>query len=618
MTPRWRAETILEVRDLHVRIASRRGIGPGRRRGVLRRAQGRRPRPGGRVRLGQEHDAARHPRRAAARGAGHLRRRSVLDGVDLVQLRGSDVNRLRGPKMAMIFQEPMSALNPVMRVGQQIAEGPQVHLGLSRARAAERALELMRRVGIPDPERRFRAYPHEFSGGMRQRVMIAIALSCDPEIILCDEPTTALDVTIQDQILRLLTRLCRESGRQPGLRHPRPAGRRPGLPATSRSCTAGSSSRRGEVREVLLDPRHPYTLGLVRSAPDFEYVRESLVPIPGSPPSLVSPPSGCRFHPRCAFAEEDCRTQRDAAAAAAGRAVHRLPALRTHAGGRRGRSGPAMTAPRTPTQDRRRAERRAAALGPRRVRVVPGRLARWPPGSAARSACCARSTASTWRCGGARRSPWSASPGPASPRSPWPWPGCSAPDRGEIRFDGRVLPASRSRADRRRIQMVFQDPYSSLNPRLTVGGMLRELLRVHHVVPANRVAAFSAELLALVGLGEADLSALPAPVLRRPAPAGGDRPGPRAAARRPGRRRAGVRARRQRAGDHPQPAAEPARRPRAHAAADLPQPGRGPAPVRPGRGHVPGPDRRGRADRAALQPTRGTRTPRACSPRSPG
>ena len=129
-----------------------------------------------------------------------------------MQLRGSDINRLRGPKMAMIFQEPMSALNPVMRVGWQIAEGPQVHLGLSRGRASERALDLMRRVGIPDPERRFRAYPHEFSGGMRQRVMIAIALSCDPEIILCDEPTTALDVTIQDQILRLLTRLCRESG----------------------------------------------------------------------------------------------------------------------------------------------------------------------------------------------------------------------------------------------------------------------------------------------------------------------------------------------------------------------------------------------------------------------
>jgi len=195
----------------------------------------------------------------------------------------------------------------VMRVGWQIAEGPQVHLGLSRGRASERALDLMRRVGIPDPERRFRAYPHEFSGGMRQRVMIAMALSCDPEIILCDEPTTALDVTIQDQILRLLTRLCRESGTSlVFVTHD--------LPVVAQVCHdvavmyGGQLVERGEVREVLLDPRHPYTLGLVRSAPDFEYVRESLVPIPGSPPSLVSPPSGCRFHPRCAFAEDDCRT----------------------------------------------------------------------------------------------------------------------------------------------------------------------------------------------------------------------------------------------------------------------------------------------------------------------
>jgi oligopeptide/dipeptide ABC transporter ATP-binding protein len=230
----------------------------------------------------------------------------LLDGVDLVQLRGSDVNRLRGPKMAMIFQEPMSALNPVMRVGQQIAEGPQVHLGLSRARAAERALELMRRVGIPDPERRFRAYPHEFSGGMRQRVMIAIALSCDPEIILCDEPTTALDVTIQDQILRLLAKLCRETGVSlVFVTHD--------LPVVAQICQrvavmyGAQLVESGAVADVLLDPRHPYTRGLVRSAPDFDYVRESLVPIPGAPPSLINPPPGCRFHPRCEFAEEDCR-----------------------------------------------------------------------------------------------------------------------------------------------------------------------------------------------------------------------------------------------------------------------------------------------------------------------
>ncbi len=230
----------------------------------------------------------------------------LLDGADLVPRSQSALNRIRGPKIAMIFQEPMSALNPVMRVGHQIAEGPRVHLGYSRSKAAERALDLMRRVGIPDPERRFRAYPHEFSGGMRQRVMIAMALSCDPEIILCDEPTTALDVTIQDQILRLLARLCRESDVSLiFVTHD--------LPVVAQICQrvavmyGGQIIEHGDTRDILLDPRHPYTLGLVRSAPDVEQVRESLVPIPGSPPSLVSPPQGCRFHPRCSFAEEDCR-----------------------------------------------------------------------------------------------------------------------------------------------------------------------------------------------------------------------------------------------------------------------------------------------------------------------
>jgi oligopeptide/dipeptide ABC transporter ATP-binding protein len=231
--------------------------------------------------------------------------RVMLDGVDLVELPKAQLNKIRGTKLAMIFQEPMSALNPVMRVGHQIAEGPQVHLGMNRAQSAERAIELMRRVGIPDPERRFRSYPHEFSGGMRQRVMIAIALSCEPELILCDEPTTALDVTIQDQILRLLARLCRESGTSlVFVTHD--------LPVVAQICQrlavmyAGEIVERGSVQEVLTKPCHPYTLGLVRSAPDVDHVRSSLIPIPGTPPSLVHPPPGCRFHPRCKFAEEDC------------------------------------------------------------------------------------------------------------------------------------------------------------------------------------------------------------------------------------------------------------------------------------------------------------------------
>src|ERR1700733_3382657 len=228
----------------------------------------------------------------------------VFDGTDLTRLRQSRLNKIRGRRIGMIFQEPMSALNPVMRVGNQIAEGPRVHLGLSRAQSVERAMDLMRRVGIPEPERRFRAYPHEFSGGMRQRVMIAMALSCDPELILCDEPTTALDVTIQDQILRLLAQLCRESGVSLiFVTHD--------LPVVAQLCQrvavmyGGELVERGSVQQVFAQPCHPYTLGLLRSAPDVEQVRASLVPIPGSPPSLISPPSGCRFHPRCKFAEED-------------------------------------------------------------------------------------------------------------------------------------------------------------------------------------------------------------------------------------------------------------------------------------------------------------------------
>ena len=297
-------QPLLQVSDLHVQIASRRGI--------VRAVDGvsLEVPAGEAVGLVGESGSGKSMTLRAMLGvlppearvtAGQV----LLDGVDLTQLGNSQLNKIRGPKIAMIFQEPMSALNPVMRVGSQIAEGPQVHLGMNRRQAAERALELMRRVGIPDPERRYRSFPHEFSGGMRQRVMIAIALSCEPSLILCDEPTTALDVTIQDQILRLLTRLCRESGTSlVFVTHD--------LAVVAQVCQqlavmyAGRIVERGSVEGVLTQPSHPYTLGLVRSAPDVDHPRASLVAIPGAPPSLVSPPAGCRFHPRCKFAEEDC------------------------------------------------------------------------------------------------------------------------------------------------------------------------------------------------------------------------------------------------------------------------------------------------------------------------
>jgi len=239
--------------------------------------------------------------RAATLAGGEI----VFEGVDLAAAGPETLRAVRGRSISMIFQEPMTALNPVMRVGEQIAEGPLVRLGYSRRRAHERALELMRMVGIPDPEERAEAYAHELSGGMRQRVMIAIALSMEPKLILCDEPTTALDVTIQDQILKLLASLReRLQVSVVFVSHD--------LAVIAQTCRrvavmyAGQVVETGSVEEVFREPRHPYTLGLLRSVPDVDDLREVLATIPGSPPDLASPPSGCRFHPRCAFAQDDC------------------------------------------------------------------------------------------------------------------------------------------------------------------------------------------------------------------------------------------------------------------------------------------------------------------------
>jgi oligopeptide/dipeptide ABC transporter ATP-binding protein len=228
-----------------------------------------------------------------------------LDGTELVGASASTLRGLRGRTVAMVFQEPMTALNPVMRIGEQIAETPLVRLGYGRRRAKERALELMRLVGIPDPARRYDAYPHELSGGMRQRVVIATALSGDPKLLLCDEPTTALDVTIQDQILKLLASLREELGVSVVfVSHD--------LAVIAQTCRrvavmyAGQVVETGTVDAVFREAHHPYTLGLLRSVPSFDSVRDHLSSIPGAPPDLASPPAGCRFHPRCGFVRPDC------------------------------------------------------------------------------------------------------------------------------------------------------------------------------------------------------------------------------------------------------------------------------------------------------------------------
>jgi oligopeptide/dipeptide ABC transporter ATP-binding protein len=228
-------------------------------------------------------------------------------GEDITHPGKGHARDLRGRAISMVFQEPMTALNPVMRVGDQIAEMPRRRLGRSKAEAYDRALELMRLVGIPDPARRARAYPHELSGGLRQRIVIAIALSGDPRLILCDEPTTALDVTIQDQILKLLSELREELGVSlVFVSHD--------LAVIAQTCQnvavmyGGMVVETGTVADVFREPRHPYTLSLLRSVPDYDLVRDRLATIPGTPPDLANPPSGCPFHPRCPFAQEDCKS----------------------------------------------------------------------------------------------------------------------------------------------------------------------------------------------------------------------------------------------------------------------------------------------------------------------
>jgi peptide/nickel transport system ATP-binding protein/oligopeptide transport system ATP-binding protein len=228
-----------------------------------------------------------------------------LRGKDLGELRQSEMQRVRGRSIAMVFQEPLTALNPVMKVGDQIAEAPQWQLGYSRGQARMRAHELMRRVGIPDPERRYHAYPHQLSGGLRQRVLIATALSAEPAILLCDEPTTALDVTIQDQILKLLKKISDESDLSViYVTHD--------LAVVAQLCHrvavmyAGQFIETGTVGPVFKEPQHPYTAGLLSSVPDVRHLKTMLTPIPGSPPDLAAPPSGCPFHPRCGYRQSDC------------------------------------------------------------------------------------------------------------------------------------------------------------------------------------------------------------------------------------------------------------------------------------------------------------------------
>jgi peptide/nickel transport system ATP-binding protein len=233
----------------------------------------------------------------------------LYQGRDLVPLDNEEMDRIRAKDIAMVFQEPMTSLNPVYTIGEQIAEVLRKHEGLSRKGALERTVEMLRLVQIPNPERRLNDYPHQFSGGMRQRVMIAMALSCNPKLLIADEPTTALDVTIQAQILELLQDMKSRFGMAIML-----ITHAMGVVAETAQRVvvmyAGKVIEEAPVEALFANPRHPYTQGLIRSIPRIDTAathKTRLEAIPGTVPSLLRPPPGCRFAPRCRYAMAKCR-----------------------------------------------------------------------------------------------------------------------------------------------------------------------------------------------------------------------------------------------------------------------------------------------------------------------
>jgi len=233
----------------------------------------------------------------------------VFDGRDLLKMDMEEMRHIRGNRIAMVFQDPMTSLNPVLTIGRQVSESLELHMGMDKNQALKRSVELLEMVGIPQADQRVRDYPHQFSGGMRQRVMIAMALSCNPQILIADEPTTALDVTIQAQIVELVKRLRDEIGMAViWITHD--LGVVAGLVDRVNVMYAGYIVERGSVKDIYARPRHPYTIGLLGSLPRLDDASHGkLQSIEGLPPDLVSPPPGCPFAPRCDYVTDRCLTE---------------------------------------------------------------------------------------------------------------------------------------------------------------------------------------------------------------------------------------------------------------------------------------------------------------------
>jgi len=436
--------------------------------------------------------------RLLAKPAGRVVHGKIMfEGVNLLDLTDEEMRERRGRDISMIFQEPMTSLNPVLPIGLQIMEPLFIHLKMTEEQARARAVELLSLVGITDPERRLDQYPHQFSGGMRQRVMIAIGLACNPKLIIADEPTTALDVTIQAQILELMKELSRKLNiALVIITH--------NLGVVARYADrvnvmyAARVVEKGTADDVFLRPRHPYAMGLMRSVPRLDRPRGAkLETIEGLPPNLLDPPKGCRFAARCQFRADICAQDPALVEIEPG---HLSACLRAKeiAAGEIGREQPVIEA--GGKREGRAGEKLLSVSGLKKFFEVTRKTGTF---SSVKSEVRAVNDVS-----------FDISPGETLGLVGES--GCGkttvgrlilrleTPTEGAIKFKGQdisKLGAAELRPIRRKIQVIFQDPYSSLNPRMTIGQIIAEPLLVYKIVPDAAAAKKRvAELLEAVGL----------------------------------------------------------------------------------------------------------------------
>ena len=494
---------LLEVENLHVHFVTTRG--------VVRAVEGisYRVKTGEVVALVGESGCGKSVSslaimRLLARPAGRVvGGRILFQGRDLLELSEDQMREIRGRDIAMIFQEPMTSLNPVLTIGFQIMEPLLIHLQMTRDAARARAIELLKLVGIPDPERRLEQYPHQFSGGMRQRVMIAIGLACNPKLLIADEPTTALDVTIQAQILKLMKDLSRDLGiALVIITH--------NLGIVARYADrvnvmyAARLAEQGSAADVFAQPLHPYTAGLLRSVPRLDQPRgRKLETIEGLPPNLLEPPPGCRFAPRCPAKQDACIAALPELAAVA---PHRHSAcLRAAELMRLGPTGLGLQSASPELPVSKSVDRATPLLAVRGLKTYFEVATGFRALSAQQAVVRAVDDLSFEVYRGETVGLVGES-------------GCGKTTvgrtllrleratAGEVTFAG--MNVIRAQGDelkryRRQIQVIFQDPYSSLNPRMTIGEIIAEPMLVYRLAPNRKAArAKVADLLSQVGLFE--------------------------------------------------------------------------------------------------------------------